>query len=721
MTANTPARILILVLLLALAAAALATRLVLSVPWLGVELRASEAGGIVLVAGEGPAARVPAGVALRGLGPTSGGPVVPLQADDLMEEPDIVDSYARLDAFFQRQDRLAALLAAPVRLDWQARDGTTGSTRVEPARRPLASLPATFWFQVFVGVTGSLLACWVWALRPRDWGARMFAATGLMLMVSALAAAVYSSRELALPGRTFFWLSTMNHFGAVLFGAALVGIFLRYPKPLLAPRHLAWSPIVGLAWWLLDTLRLAPDPDWGSRAPPMLALLVSAVLAWRQWRLSAGSAADRAALRWFILSTFLGSSLAALTVLVPSAVGWLAPMPQAYAFGFFLIIYLGLALGLRRYRLFDLDEWAYRILLWVGGAVMVIGLDAVLIALLHIEPGLSLGITLIACGWLYFPIRQWLWQHVAHRPRLQLHELMPDVVAIAFQPSRPDQEASWDALLRKLYDPLELHVETGASPVRAGLVDDGLGLRIPARGGLAARTLRFPDRGGRLFSPQDATFIDTLGELMARAETSREAFDRGAGEERKRIARDMHDDVGARLLMLIHRSGSSEIADLARMAMTDLRTTLGTLDSHPVPLADALADWQAEAAQRCDAAEVDLVWRVPEDIPDAHLPSRNKAVLERVLREAVSNALKHAAPGAITVSATIETDRLGLAIEDDGRAIPAEQWQEGRGLRGMRQRLAEIGGELVIETRPQGGHLLAASTPLRAFAQATQV
>ena len=50
-----------------------------------------------------------------------------------------------------------------------------------------------------MGVIGCLLAAWVWALRPRDWGARMFAATGLMLMVSAFAAAVYSSRELALP------------------------------------------------------------------------------------------------------------------------------------------------------------------------------------------------------------------------------------------------------------------------------------------------------------------------------------------------------------------------------------------------------------------------------------------------------------------------------------------------------------------------------------------
>lgn len=708
---TTPARILTLVLLINLVATALAVHLALATPWLGLTLRAGAAGEAVIA--HSAATAFPAGARLVGLAPADGGPAVAVEAGDLLEEPDVIVSYAGMAAFLERQDRLASVLAAPsVRLDWQGADGRAGAARIEPARRPLASLPATFWFQVFVAVACCLLACWVWALRPRDWGARMFAATGLMLMVSALAAAVYSSRELALPGTTFFWLSAMNHFGAVLFSMALIGIFLSYPRPLLAPRQLAWLPVVGLAIWAADVLRLVPDQNWGSRAPPLLALLVSAGLAWRQWRLSADSAADRAALRWFILSTFLGCSLAALTVLMPSVLGWLPPMPQAYAFGFFLIIYVGLALGLRRYRLFDLDEWAYRILLWVGGALLVMGLDAALIAGLHLDPAPSLGLTLLVCGWLYFPARQWLWQRVARRPRLQLHELMPDVVEIAFRPSRPEREAQWTALLRKLYDPLELLAVAADEEGRAGIDDDGQTLRLPACAGLAGRRLRHADRGGRLFSTKDAAFLDALAGLMERAEASRDAFDRGASAERKRIARDMHDDVGARLLMLIHRAGSREAADLARAAMTDLRTVLTTLDAQPVPLGDALADWLAETGQRCDAAGVELDWQMPEAVPDALLIPRHRAVLERVLREAVSNALKHASPRRLRLTARFGDGGIELGVEDDGDTRPAPEWQEGRGLRGMRQRLAEVGGRLAIESRPEGGHRLAASLPL---------
>lgn len=712
-TSKTPARILAAVLLLNLAAAALATWLALAPPWLGLSLVSGEDGGVVAAARQGPSAQVPPGVRPVALAPAAAGPAVALVAEDLLEEPDVVDSYARMDAFFQRQGQIARVLAGGVvRLDWRTEDGTPGHSLIEPGRRPLDTLPAVFWFQLAVSVVGCLIACWVWVLRRNDWGARMFGITGVMFPVFAMPAAVYSSRELALQGDLFQALSALNHFGAFMFGAALVGIFLSYPRLLVKPRHLAWPPLLYLLWWLADTLRIAPDPDWGHRMAVMSEMLLAMALAVVQWFRSRGAPLDRAALRWFTLSVLLGSGLFILSSVTSVSLGWLPPLPQGYAFGFFLLIYAGIALGLRRYRLFDLDEWAYRILLWVGGAVIVVGLDAVLIAGLNVEPASSLGITLLVCGWLYFPARQWLWQRIAHRPRLQLHELMPDVVDIAFKPSRLEQEVQWTALLRKLYDPLDLAVAGAGEGERAVLDEDGLSLKVPSCGGLAARRLRYPDRGGRLFSTKDAAFLDALANLMDRAEAGRGAFEQGADAERKRIARDMHDDVGARLLMLIHRAGSAEVAELARTAMSDLRTVLNTLDHHPVPLADALADWQAEVAQRCDAAGVELDWQVPEDIPEAMLTPRHKAVLERVVREAVSNALKHAGPRTLCLTATIGDAGIELGIEDDGRSAPAAQWQEGRGLRGMRQRVADLGGRLAIETRPLGGHRLAASLPL---------
>ncbi len=660
-------------------------------------------GAVRVIAAEGPSAALPNGATLRSIHSPSNAEAgaVSLEPDDLIEEPDVMGTYAQIDAFFERQSRLAALIEEPqVQLSWTL-DGAAGETTVAPGSRPLHALPTLFWFQILVSVTGCLIACWVWVLRPRDWGARMFGITGLMFPIFAMPAAVYSGRELALTGDLFAVLSNLNHWGSVMFGAALCALFLLHPRPLVRPLHIVWPFLVFNLWWLTDVFRIAPSPAVGMQASIILEMLIAIGLAALQWKRSRGDPINRAALRWFIVSMLLGSGLFILLIITTASLGWLPPMPQGYAFGFFLFIYVGIALGLRRYRLFDLDEWAFRMLLWVGGALAVVAIDALLILALDWSAGPALGVSLWICGAVYFPARQWLWQRLAHRPSMQLHEVMPDVVRIAFQPSRHAQEMLWQELLRRLYDPLHIESTPSFSKNRAQLDEGGLTLQVPACGGLGAHALRYPARGQRLFSSKDATFVDALARLLNEAESSRDAHERGARDERKRIARDMHDDVGARLLMLIHRAQSPELIDLARAAMHDLRTALNVMDSDAIPLADALADWRAEATARCDAAGVRLVWIAPPNA-EGELPSRQKAVVERALREGLSNALKHAQPSQVEISVSQEPGWLALSLCNDGAETEPAQWQEGRGLRGMRHRLEEYGAHLAAKTLPGG-------------------
>lgn len=487
-----------------------------------------------------------------------------------------------------------------------------------------------------------------------------------------------------------------------MFGAATACIFACHPRPLFRPAGLVWVFGLFSLWGLTDLFRLAPDLDWGNRFLVTAELLLCVVLVTLQWARSRREPSDRASLRWTFISLLLGSGLFILSSVVTVSLGWLPPLPQGYAFGFFLLIYIGIALGLRRYRLFDLDEWAFRLLMWVGGALAVVALDAALILALDWSAGPALGVSLWVCGLLYFPVRQWLWQKLADQPKLQLHELMPDVVTLAFQPSQLAQEKVWDLLLMRLFDPLELNVLDKCPPTSAALAQDGLALALPACGGVRGRSLRYPDRGKRLFSPKDVAFIQAVCELMDQAQHSRDAQDRGARDERRRIARDMHDDVGARLLMLMHRAQSSELADLARAAMTDLRTALSALDAQPVPLAEALADWRAEASSRCEAAGVTLEWQSPRADPEGRLTARHKSILERALRESLTNALKHASPTQIRIQIDQEAQTLVLRILNDGAQNDPSQWQEGRGLSGMRQRLAEEGADMRIQRLDSG-------------------
>jgi len=686
-----------------LAAAALAIALATHAPWLGLRLAPMEKEAAVRVeASQGPAVAVTPGALLLSLRTGPSQEPVALQAEDLIEEPDVMATYAQIGAFFARQQRITEVLAQPqVLLRWQAADGAVQETRVEPGTRPLSALPLLFWFQLVVSVTGCLIACWVWVLRPHDWGARMFGVTGLLFPVFAMPAAVYSGRELALPGDLFFALNALNHWGSAMFGAALGAIFMAHPRPLARPVHLAWPFIVFNLWWLTDVLRVAPSPALGMQLLVITEMLLAVAFAAVQWRRSRGDPLNRASLRWLSLSLLVGSGLFILIIITTAALGWLPPMPQGYAFGFFLFIYIGIALGLRRYRLFELDEWAFRMLMWIGGALAVVGLDALLILALDWSAGPALGLSLWICGALYFPARQWLWQRLAHRPGMQLNELMPDVVHIAFQPSRRAQEELWKDLLRRIYEPLHLEPCPAFTGTRAQIAEGGLALQVPASGAIAAHHLSYPARGQRLFSMKDATFVNALCQLMNQAESSRDAHERGARDERKRIARDMHDDVGARLLMLIHRAQSPELTELARAAMNDLRTALNVMDAHAIALADALADWRAEATARCDAAGVALAWTAPQPA-SGQLASRQKSVIERALRESLTNALKHAQPRQVEIEVALEDDMLALSVRNDGAAGDPAGWTEGRGLRGMRHRLEEYGAELHTRALPGG-------------------
>src|SRR5690606_39169282 len=128
-------------------------------------------------------------------------------------------------------------------------------------------------FQLCVASLGCLIASWVWTLRPNDWGARIFGLSGLMFPVFAMAAAVYSTRELAIPAALFSSLSLVNHFGALLYGAAFAGIFLAHPRLLVKPWILIALPVIAFSWWLLSAFGVVTNPDWTIRFPTLFEML----------------------------------------------------------------------------------------------------------------------------------------------------------------------------------------------------------------------------------------------------------------------------------------------------------------------------------------------------------------------------------------------------------------------------------------------------------------
>ncbi|MBV6272564.1 hypothetical protein KVP09_06495 [Alcaligenaceae bacterium CGII-47] len=681
-----------------------------SQPWLGLELTAQADESVHIQDCHAPCAGIDVHAVLVGIRPAGAkDTLLEVTVFDLTEEPDILPDARAMDQFFGRQQQRFEVLNAPVvEVAWQGVPGADiRLTSIQPDRRPWTSLPPMFWFQLLVACLGCLIASWVWVLKPRDFGTRLFAVTGFAFPVFALPAAIYSTRELALSAGLFNTLSLLNYLGALVYGAAFAAIFLAHPRRIASPIVLAAFPIAGVIWWIPTALGIVTDPDLSVRFPTLFLMLAAVVFAAIQWRLSRFQLTDRAALRWLLLSLLLGAGLYITNQVVSSILGWAPPIPQGYAFGFFLIIYLGIALGLRRYRLFDLDVWAYRLLLSIGTLLVILLADAALITLMGWSSQTALATSIWVTGLLYFPVRQWLWARMSGHGRIGMDQVLPQLVKVAFEPAAHTRGTRWRELLHTLYNPLQIEAVTSDAPAsdQVMLEQDGAMLRVPAMARLPALRLIHRSQARRLFSSADKHFVAEMCHLLSNADASRSAFEDAIHQERRRIARDLHDDVGARLLMLIHRAPTKDIADLARHAMGDLRSALSAIDAQPSRLSECLADWRAEAQTRCDAAGATLAWLESPLRIDPLLLPRQKTLLTRALRECLSNSLKHADCCNLQIelrTALSPNETFIFECSDNGQTSNPEQWIKGRGIKGLEQRLQEMGGTVAFRHKPPG-------------------
>ncbi|MDT0683158.1 hypothetical protein RM543_10710 [Roseicyclus sp. F158] len=638
---------------------------------------------------------------------------IEIGAGDLIEEPDTLPSWGERAAFFARQDRLFEALRTPgTDLRYETASGEVATAPNAPVARMASHLPAAFWFQIGVGIFAVLIGAWVLALRPRDWGARMFAATGLFVPVFAWSAAIYSTRPIAMDGTIFRWLSSINHVGAMSFGIALVGLFMMYPRPLWHPRWLLVPLLAYGALIVADMLWLAPAL-WSSLAvlSQMIGAIVLGVL---QWIRSRGEPLDRAGLRWFLVATLVGCSLFVFLSVAPPALGLTdkSLISQGYAFGFFSIMHVGLALGLLRYRLFDLDRYAWLVWLWLGGALSVFALDLLLIGWLGARSDVSLALSLILAGLVWFPLRQFLLHRtLVRRPGLDASaDYMPAILEIALAPDETRRHSRYDALLAELYGASPVEPD-GATRPEPRLVQSGLALELPGPAGLPPRRLAYAAGGRRVFAPSDIATWRQLVRLLDLATQSRRAFETGVRTERDRISRDVHDNIGAQILSALHAADEERKDDLLRDTLADLRTIINEGFDSTFDLGELLAEMRLETAERLAPHGIALDWPTSALGEGARIGFMRAVTLRAVLREAVSNVIKHSGATAMRVHPVGGADALSLLIADDGHGFAGAMAPDGHGLRNMRARLEAGGGAFDLSTGSEGTEILAKLGP----------
>ncbi|MDO9452216.1 MAG: ATP-binding protein [Stagnimonas sp.] len=184
-------------------------------------------------------------------------------------------------------------------------------------------------------------------------------------------------------------------------------------------------------------------------------------------------------------------------------------------------------------------------------------------------------------------------------------------------------------------------------------------------------------------------------------------------QERQRIYQNLHDDLGAKLLDLVYGAESPQQADRAREALHILRDVVSQSARPPGPLSAALDAVHAEAMDRLNAASVALAWQQADDMPDPMLDQAQVLHLARIVREAISNALRHSGTQALRIRVSHLVDELVLDVTDFGHYAP-QAIGEGQGTRNMREHAAGLSGHIVWDEATQGGTKVLLRVPLPA-------
>jgi signal transduction histidine kinase len=641
---------------------------------------------------------LPAGTVIVSLANSS--QTIKTEALDLAIEPDgTMGTYETYHRFLDRQEKLARMLREPP-LIATTESGDTLPLEVLP-KRPLGSLPPDFWIQLAVGLFAWLICAAVFAFRPSNIGARYLMVSGFATLLFSPAAALYTTRELAIPGSLFQVFNDSNFFGGSLFAACFVALLCYYPRRI-APRWTGWAIIaLFVLWFVIQQLGVFQSMTFARRFLVMVGVATTFVLGTVHWFKTRRDPIARASLKWFLLSWMFGTSLFAIFILLPQMFGIDTSALQGYSFLLFLLVYLGLALGILRYRLFDLGDWFRRVMVWALAVMLLILLDLLFLFGLNLPKELSLGFALILAGILWLPLRGWIWDLVTGRKKEKSAELFQKVLRIALaSPDREQQESLWGQLLRERFNPLK--VETSRSTtIQPDIARDGLELLVPAAGELPAFRLSFADSGRRLFSRQDASLAGNLAEMLTHAIESRMAYEKGASEERERISSDIHDNIASQLLSALHSKDPARKDERIRDTIADIRMVMKNSPDAPLDLKQGLADLRFECSERVTDAGLGFEWK-QKDHDTRPIHPANYHALRSIVREALSNALKHSQATKIIFYFTPVQNHLEIVIADNGCGLNDADRKTGDGLSNMRNRAESCGGAFQLESSAQG-------------------
>jgi signal transduction histidine kinase len=194
--------------------------------------------------------------------------------------------------------------------------------------------------------------------------------------------------------------------------------------------------------------------------------------------------------------------------------------------------------------------------------------------------------------------------------------------------------------------------------------------------------------------------------------------------ERRRLARELHDETGQALASILlglkgleerldpaSRAATEELRELVVSTLQDVRRL--AVELRPSALDDFGLVAALERLATSFAEQTGIGVDFEAALADERLPEEVETALYRIVQESLTNVVKHAHARRVSILLARRNGAVKAVVEDDGRGFePAKDTADGFGLVGMRERLALLGGRLEIESSGKGGTTIAAEVPV---------
>lgn len=198
--------------------------------------------------------------------------------------------------------------------------------------------------------------------------------------------------------------------------------------------------------------------------------------------------------------------------------------------------------------------------------------------------------------------------------------------------------------------------------------------------------------------------------------------------ERLRIARDIHDDLGARLTHIslisacaentatspLDRENFCQISGMTKELVVALYETIWTVNPENDQI-EALLDFICQLTQNlCQAAGIRCRLYTPQISVERRVTSELRHHVVMAVKEAVNNSIKHGSPSELDIHVVLTPELLSITLSDNGRGFPIDHKASGRGLQNMKHRMDAVSGRYSVESTVGSGTKVHFEIPISA-------